>query len=105
MRLILFILLFLVPVKADTDAKVIKVLQINSKWNRANNVDLSKLKNCKVDFGWYEDQSPEARSVIKKVPVIILYSNKKPVHKWEADITFKLNVAIEEVQQKVNNLK
>ena len=76
MRLILFILLFLIPVKADTDVKVIKVLQINSKWNRANNVDLSKLKNCKVDFGWYEDQSFEARSVIKKLPVIILYSNK-----------------------------
>jgi len=105
MRLILFILLFLVPLKSDGDANIIKVLQINSKWNKANNVDLSKLKGCKVDFGWYEDQSPEAKSVIKKLPVIILYSNKKPVYKWEADISFKLNVSIEEVQRKINNIK
>lgn len=100
--------MFLIPVSSGSeikDLKIIKVLQINSKWNKKNNVDLSKLKNCVVDFGWYEDQSKEAQSVIRKVPVIIIYSNKKPVHKWEADLSFKLNLAIEEVQRKVNEHK
>jgi len=105
MKLILSILLFLIPVKLESDQNKIKVFQINSKWNKHNSLDLSNLQNCEVDFGWYEDQPMEFKSVIKKVPVIILYSNKKPVHKWEADISFKLNLAIEEVQRKVNELK
>lgn len=105
MKFIISILLFLIPLQLDSDQNKIKVFQINSKWNRHNTIDLSKLKNCEVDFGWYEDQPDEFTSVIKKVPVIILYSNKKPVYKWEADISFKLNVAIDEVQNKVNNFK
>lgn len=98
-------MLFLIPTQLESDQNKIKVFQINSKWNKQNSLDLSNLQNCEVDFGWYEDQPNEFKSVIKKVPVIILYSNKKPVHKWEADISFKLNIAIEEVQRKVNELK
>ncbi|QDP50537.1 MAG: hypothetical protein Unbinned92contig1002_34 [Prokaryotic dsDNA virus sp.] len=105
MKFILTILLFLIPLNLDYNQNKIKVFQINSKWNRQNSLDLSNLRNCEVDFGWYEDQPEEFTSVFKKVPVIIIFSNKKPVYKWEADISFKLNLAIDEVQAKVNNLK
>ena len=105
MKFIISILLFLIPIQLESDQNKIKVFQINSKWNRQNTLDLTKLKHCEVDFGWYEDQPDEFTSVVKKVPTIIIYSNKRPVYKWEADISFKLDIEIEDVQQKVNELK
>lgn len=86
-------------VKAD-----ITVLQVNSQWNKQHNLDLNNLIGCEVQFAWLEDQSDNFKKQVQTVPVIIIYHNERPVMQWAADLSFKLNVGLEEIQQVIDKL-
>ena len=81
------------------------LLHINAKWNQPNNFDLKGIQNCNVRYALLEDQVPSLKAQIKSVPIIILLDkNGKPRGQWQADLTFKLNVKQEEVQDWVNRI-
>ena len=91
---------------SDSNTKVseITVLQINAKWNKNHNVNLDKLKGCVIEFGWLEDQPKHLQNQVKTVPVIVIFKNNEPVKQWNADLSFKLDVDLNEIQNVVNTL-
>lgn len=82
----------------------ITVLQINAHWNRHHDVDLKSLKGCRVQYGLLERQSEDLKKQIQYVPVVVIYKGNKAVRQWSADLSFKLNVDIKEIQQVVDKL-
>jgi len=83
-----------------------KILQINSKWNYKNNVDLpAKIEGIRVDYALLEDQVQGLQDKIKAVPVVILYKENKVVKKWSADISFKLDVKAWEIAEAIKEDK
>ena len=89
---------------SNTEVSDVVVLQINAKWNKHHNLDLKQLKGCKVNFGWLEDQPQSLRSQIQTVPVIVIFKNNEPKRQWAADLSFKLDVDLKEIQNVVNTL-
>jgi len=82
----------------------ISIVQINAKWNDRHTVELRGLINAKVSFAYLEEQPKSLQEQIKAVPTIIVFKDGKPVHQWKADLSFKLNVRIEEIQQYIDKL-
>jgi len=88
----------------------IRLLQINAQWNRKNDINLDYLpafyNNLKIkkDFALLEHQSPDIKKSIKAVPVIILLVDGKQKYQWTADLSFKLNITKDEVQNALNKL-
>lgn len=83
----------------------ITVLQINAKWNESNTRnDLSKLRGCKYQFGWLEDQPESVSKNISSVPSVIIFKDGKPVKVYRADLSLRLGVPFKEIQDEINNL-
>jgi len=88
----------------------IKLLQINAQWNRKNDINLDYLpafyNNIKIkkDFALLESQSADIKKSIKAVPVIILIIDGKQKYQWTADLSFKLNITKEQVQNALTKL-
>ena len=99
-NLITIILLFIV---ANVTAQDLTLLHINAKWNSSNDYNLDRIRNVKVTMAKLEDQKPELKEQIKAVPLIILLDKAgRPRGQWQADLSFKINVPIEEIQKRVN---
>ena len=99
-NLITIILLFIV---ANVTAQDLTLLHINAKWNSSNDYNLERIRNVKVTMPKLEDQKPELKAQIKAVPTIILIGKDgRPKGQWQADLSFKINVPIEEIQKRVN---
>ncbi len=99
-NLITIILLFVV---ANVTAQDLTLLHINAKWNQSNDYNLDRIRNVKVTMAKLEDQKPELKAQIKAVPTIILIGKDgRPKGQWQADLSFKINVPIEEIQKRVN---
>jgi len=90
-------------VKSDVKTDV-TVLQVNSKWNEEHNIDLKGLTNCTVKFAWLEDQNGNFKKQVQTVPVVIIYKGQKPVRQWAADLSFKLDVDLLEIQNVIDRL-
>jgi len=86
-------------VKAD-----ITVLQVNSQWNKQHNIDLNNLIGCEVQFAWLEDQNDNFKKQVQTVPVVIIYHKGRPVRQWAADLSFKLNLDINEIQKVIDKI-
>ena len=82
----------------------ITVLQVNSQWNKQHNIDLNNLIGCEVQFAWLEDQNDNFKKQVQTVPVVIIYHKGRPVMQWAADLSFKLDVDINEIQSVVDRL-
>ena len=88
----------------------IKILQINAQWNRRNDINLDHLptfyKNIEIkkSFALLEHQTPELKSSIKAVPVIILLVDGQLKYQWTADLSFKLNITKTQVQEALNKI-
>jgi len=80
------------------------VLQVNAKWNRQHNINLNSLVGCDVQFAWLEEQHEEFKRQIQTVPIIVVYHNNKPIRQWSADLSFSLDVDLNEIQSVVNTL-
>lgn len=89
----------------ETNAEKITVMQINAKWNKHHNLNLNGLLNCEVQFAWLEDQPQSLKKSIQTVPVIVIYYGKKPVRQWSADLSFQLDVDLDEIQKTINSIK
>jgi len=89
-------------------AQDLTLMHVNAKWNQSNNYNLRGynlrgIKNCKIQYALLEDQAPSLRSQITSVPIIFLLDkNGKPRGQWKAGLSFKIEVPVEEIQNRVN---
>jgi hypothetical protein len=102
--IILAFLLFSPSSLGEVEKSDITVLQVNTQWNKHHNLDLNGLIGCQVQFAWLEEQSDNFKSQVQTVPLIVVYHKNKPVRQWSADLSFKLDVDINEIQQVIDKL-
>ncbi len=102
--IVLAFLLFTPSSLGKVESFDITVLHINSQWNKKHNVDLNDLRNCNVRFIWLEEQSVVLKRQIQTVPTIVVMKDKKVIRQWAADLSFKLDVDINEIQQVIDKL-
>jgi len=90
--------LLLILISSVSVAQEYKVVQINTEWNNKNKIDLPySIEGAKTVYAFLEDQSESLQKQIQAVPIIILFKDNKPLRQWSADLSFKLNVNIEEI--------
>lgn len=82
----------------------VSVVQINSKWNRSNSLDLSLLRNCNTQNAFYEDQPFSIQRSIPKVPVIIIYKDKSQKFMYGGNMMLEPTVSIDSIQSVVDKL-
>ena len=102
--IVLAFLLFSPTFLGEVAKADITVLQVNSQWNKQHNIDLNNLIGCEVQFAWLEDQNDNFKKQVQTVPVVIIYHKGRPVMQWAADLSFKLDVDINEIQSVVDRL-
>jgi hypothetical protein len=106
--LLLVLLAFFVPTKtihAPIESNDITVLQINARWNQNKTIDLNGLIGCKVQFAWLESQSDKMKSEIQTVPTIVVYKDSRPVQQWAADLSFSLDIDVNEIQNFIDKIR
>ena len=87
------------------NAQDITLLHVNAKWNESNDYNLRGIRHAKILMVNLEDQSAELKSQIKAVPTIVVFGKDgKPKGQWQADLSFKLNVTREEIENRINFL-
>lgn len=91
---------FLLPFSIQ--AQKMTLVQINAKWNTKNNLELNIFEDVDYKFAYLEDQKEDLRNKINAVPVVILYKGNKPIHQWNADLSFKLEIDCEDIEQIIN---
>lgn len=102
--IVLAFLLFTPTSLGKVEKTDITVLQINAHWNKHHDVNLNSLRGCKVRYGLLERQSEDLKKQIQYVPVVVVYKGNKPVKQWSADLSFKLNVDLDEIQSVIDKL-
>ena len=99
------ILILTLLVSSYTFSQDVTILHINAKWNQSNDYNLNRIKHAKVLMLFLEEQKPELKSQIKSVPTIVLIGKDgKPKGQWSAGLAFKLEVPIEEIQERINKI-
>jgi hypothetical protein len=101
--LIAFGFFFLFPFVVK--AQELTLVQINAKWNVKNNIELNIFDEVEYQFAYLEEQKDDIRNKITAVPVVILYKGNKPIHQWNADLSFKLEIDCEDIQRIINKHK
>ena len=96
----LVVLLFLFP---GIMFSQVKVVQINSTWNKQNDLKLN-LKNCQYEYALLEDLTPNLKSQVKSVPFIYVIKNGHIVGQFDGGLRMKLNVTEEELQQFIDKI-
>jgi len=83
----------------------VEILQINSEWNKHNNVHLNKLpKNykgyiIKVKYALLEEQGPGFKKSFanKPLPIIVLRVGGQTKYQWSADLSFRLKLGAHDI--------
>ena len=101
--LVAFGFFFLLPYMVK--AQEFTLVQINAKWNLKNSIELNIFEDVDYKFAYLEDQNTDIKNKINAVPVVILYKGSKPVHQWNADLSFRLEINCEEIQEIINKHK
>lgn len=99
MRVLIFILMFM-PIAMIGQ---VKVIQVNSNWNRANDLKLN-LKNCDYQFALLEDLSDNVKNKIKSVPFLYVIKDGHIVRQYQGGLRMRLNVTESELQAYINQL-
>jgi len=102
--IVLAFLLFTPTSLGKVENSDITVLQINAYWNRHHDVNLNSLRGCKVQYGLLERQNEDLKKRIQYVPIVVVYKGNKAIKQWSADLSFKLDVDINEIQSVVDRL-
>ena len=81
------------------------IVQVNADWNANANLDLSKLKNCKV-FNASIDNKEYGVIIanewnIKSVPTIIMFEYGKEIKRFEAGLSFNLDES--KIKKQIND--
>jgi ribosomal silencing factor RsfS len=95
------LILILLTFASSMCAQKYVLLEINSKWNAGNPAIIAKLQNVKHIKAFLEDQPKSVRDKVRAVPFVTMYKNGKPIGKWTADITFKLFISPEQIQEAI----
>ena len=81
------------------------VLYMNSAWNSRNDyTDVNKLKRAKILKVNFDEQPPSIKNAIRSVPAIIVLKDGRPVATWQADLSMKLKVRWEDVQDVIDGV-
>ena len=97
------ILILTLLVSAYTYSQDVTILHINAKWNTSNDYNLDRIRNAKVLKVFLEEQKTDFKAQIKSVPTIVLIGKDgKPKGQWSAGLSFKLEVPIDEIQDRIN---
>lgn len=99
MRILAFILFFM-PMALMGQ---VKVIQINSSWNRANDFKVD-LTGCQYEFALLEDLSDNVKEKIKSVPFLYIIKDGRVVRQYQGGLMMKLRVTEEELQAYINQL-
>jgi len=84
----------------------VTVVHFNYEWNSHNGFKkLDNLKSAKVQYAYVENQSKNLQESIKSVPTIIIYKGDKPVARFEAGLSMKIEIEFEKLQEIVNRYK
>ena len=103
--LILLVFLLFSPTSlGEVKTSDVTVLHVNTKWNKHQNINLNGLIGCKVKYGFLEDQSKELQTKIRTVPVIVVFKGNRAIKQWTADLTFRLDIDVNEIQQVIDRL-
>ena len=79
------------------------VLYMNSAWNSRNDYkDVDKLKRAEILKVNFDEQPPSIKNAIRSVPAIIVLKDGRPVATWQADLSMKLKVRWEDVQDVID---
>lgn len=81
----------------------VKVVQINSTWNKQNDLELN-LKNCQYEYALLDDLTPSLKSKVKSVPFIYVLKDGHIVGQFDGGLRMKLNVTEEELQQFIDRI-
>ena len=81
----------------------VKVVQINSTWNKKNDLKLN-LKNCLYEYALLENLTPNLKSQVKSVPFIYVIKDGHIVGQFEGGLRMKLNVTEQELQEFINRI-
>lgn len=99
-KILVLIALFVYAVNLAQD---LTIIHINAKWNEKNNYKyLEDIVGAEVVYGYLENQPAEIKNNIKAVPTIILSKQGRPVYIWNADISLRIKVPINEIQSVIN---
>jgi hypothetical protein len=102
-KILILILLFL---STHAFSQEITVLYLNTPWNVRNNYeDLDKIKGAKILKVDYDAQPPSVRQAVRSIPAIIVLKDGRPIATWQADISMKLKVRYETVQEIIDDAK
>ena len=97
-RLVVLFMLCFGPMTAQ-----VKVVQINSTWNKQNDLELN-LKNCQYEYALLDDLSPNLKSKVKSVPFIYVVKDGHIVGQFDGGLRMRLNVTEEELQQFIDRI-
>jgi len=81
----------------------VKVVQINSSWNKQNDLKLN-LKNCIYEYALLEDLTPNLKAQVRSVPFIYVLHKGHIVGQFEGGLRMKLNVTEEELQEFIDRI-
>jgi hypothetical protein len=81
----------------------VKVIQVNSLWNRQNDLKLN-LKDCQYQFALLEDLSDNIKGQIKSVPFLYVIKDGHIVRQYQGGLRMRLNVTEAELQAYINQL-
>lgn len=84
-------------------AQQVKVVQINSSWNKKNDLKLN-LKNCQYEYALLEDLSDKLKGQIKSVPLIYIIKNGHIVGQFDGGLRMRLNVTEQELQEFIDRI-
>jgi len=67
-----------------------------------NAAKIEKVKGVKHKIAYLEHQSDDFKSKVKSVPLVILYRDNSAIMQWSADISFKLVITEEQINEAIN---
>ncbi|MCP3684769.1 MAG: thioredoxin family protein [bacterium] len=100
MRTLIFLLLLSVSAYSQN-----ALVHINAEFNKSNDwYGVDVISNAKV-YNGYVDNNPAIKDKysIVRVPTLILFKDGDEVYRWEGGLDMKLNIKVNEVQNKIDN--
>ena len=99
----IIILILFLSLSTFAFSQDVTVVHFNYEWNSRNGFKkLDNLKSAKVQYAYVESQSKSLRESIKSVPTIIIYKGDKPVARFEAGLSMKIEIELDKLQEIVN---
>jgi hypothetical protein len=103
MRALIFLFWLLSMIKAYSQQ--ISIVQVNAEWNIRNSIDLNGIRGASIKFAYLSEQPEALKSRIKSVPTVWVFKDGQMVKYWEADVTLKLRVRREDIQEYIDSIK